>query len=80
MSQNEARNAVNQIKLKMIKLMYKSSETNMSSDIEDILDDVKQLEANLQPRFQAPNCRRVTREELEALCSASNVVIFPAVA
>ena len=45
--------------------------------IEDLNDLLRQLEERKQA---TPNCRRVTREELEALCSASNVVMFPVVA
>lgn len=81
MKQIDARNAVNSIKMKLVKLLYDVDEA-YETPLQEIINDVKQLESALSVRHfvHAPNCRRATPEELERLCSSSNVVIFPAIA
>lgn len=77
MTKTDARNAVNSIKLKLIRLIH-----NIDNEHEDavqvILDEVKALEQSLSIRhfIHAPNARPVTAEELAALRTSSNVVVF----
>ena len=77
MTQADAKNAVNSIKLKLVKLLYDVDEEH-ETPVQEIINDVKQLESALCVRhfIPAPNCRPVTAAELSALCTASNVVIF----
>ena len=79
MTQTDAKNAVNNIKLKLVKLLYFVDREN---EVQEILNDVIELETQLSVRhfIHAPNCRRATPEELDRLCQSSNVFVFPAVA
>ena len=77
MTQAEARNAVNNIKMKVIRLMYDIDEQHEDA-VQMIIDEVKALESALTMRSINPNCRRATPDELRQLCAASNVVMFPA--
>lgn len=78
MTQPEARNAVNRIKLKVTRLLHDIDDYN-EIPTEDILNDLIQLEQSLSIRhfIHAPNCRPATADELQQLCAASNVVMFP---
>ncbi len=78
MTQVEARNAVKKI---YDALEFQLAMGFKNDEIQDILVSLGQLERQLAEHKQAtPNCRRATPEELETLCHASNVVMFPAVA
>lgn len=77
MTQAEARNAVNSIKMKVIRLMYEIDEPHEDA-VQVIIDEVKTLETALTVKSITPNCRRATPDELRQLCAASNVVMFPA--
>ena len=80
MTQADAKNAVNSIKLKLIQLIYAVDEEHEDA-VQVIIDEVKALEQSLSIRhfLPAPNCRKATPDELRQLCAASNVVMFPAV-
>ena len=77
MTQIEARNAVNRLKMKLVQLLY-DVDDRYESDVQDILNDASQLESSLSIRhfIPSPNCRPVTAAELQQLCTASNVVAF----
>ena len=81
MTQQEARNAVIQIKVKLFKLKRRLDFSTDQCLAQEIIDEVHALECRLNARQKAePNCRRATQEEFDQLCQASNVVIFPAAA
>ena len=70
MTQAEAKNAVKHIRQKI-------EAVKNITDMLDILEDVRDLEKRMNERQQAtPNARPATKEELSALCMASNVVAF----
>lgn len=77
MTQTDARNAVNSIKMKLVKLLYDVDEA-YETPVQEIINDVKQLESALSVRHfkPAPNCRSATAAELQRLAASSNVVIF----
>lgn len=77
MTQIEARNAVNSIKLKLIQLIYDVDEEHEDA-VQIIIDEVKDLEQSLSIRhfIPSPNCRKATPEELRQLCASSNVVFL----
>lgn len=77
MTQADAKNAVNSIKLKLIQLIY-DVDARYEADVQVIIDEVKALEQSLSIRhfIHGPNARPVTKEELAALRSSSNVVAF----
>ena len=76
MTQADAKNAVNSIKMKLVKLLYF---VDRETEVQEILNDVIELETQLSVRhfMPAPNCRPATISELSALCASSNVVMFP---
>ena len=83
MTQIEAQNAVKHIEhqIKELKNSVAAFDRTSQTIINNLLDDIHDFLRELETRKQAtPNCRRVTREELEALCNSSNVVMFPAAA
>lgn len=77
MTQTDARNAVNSIKLKLIQLIY-DVDAQYENNVQIIIDEVKALEQSLSIRhfLPSPNARPATPEELAALCASSNVVAF----
>lgn len=79
MTQIDARNAVNSIKLKLIQLFY-DIDSRYEDDVQVILEETTALERSLSIRhfMPSPNCRKATPEELRQLCASSNVVVFPA--
>ena len=81
MTQTEAKNAVQHIKRNLGNALKARTQEEMAAKIFDVMMDVDTLDQRLGERKQAtPNCRPATREELDALCRASNVVMFPDVA
>ena len=77
MTKTDARNAVNSIKLKLIRLIH-DIDNEHEDAVRVILDEVKTLEISLSIGHfnHPPNARPVTAEELAALRSSSNVVAF----
>lgn len=78
MTQIEARNAVNRIKLRMMQLIVEMSDNDLDTQADEILTEIITLEQSLSIRhfIPAPNCRPATAAELQQLAAASNVVIF----
>ena len=79
MTQIDARNAVNRIKLTIICLMGSDMhEEEFDQSMDSLLNDVIDLERSLSVRhfLPAPNCRKATPEELRQLCASSNVVFL----
>lgn len=86
MTQHDAKTAVKHIQHKAQALQAAAQREHttrlmLSISLGSLVEDIDDLLRQLDDRKQAtPNCRRATPEELETLCHASNVVMFPAVA
>lgn len=88
MTQHDAKTAVRHLQrqVETLKtLLFRHIQPPLSPDIYSQLDlvihDIIDLEQQLNERqISKPNCRPATREELDALCQSSTVVMFPAVA
>ncbi len=81
MEKSEARNAIKHIRRNLEKALKQHNHDDAMNTVLDVLSDVMTIEARLdEVKKPQPNCRRATPEELETLCHASNVVMFPAVA
>ena len=81
MTQANAKLAVNGIRRQLEDIVRASSVQLVFPEFVRIISLLEELEQQLNERKPAkPNCRPATKEELAALCAASNVVTFPAVA
>ena len=87
MTQSEARNAVRRIRRNYCELQEFVAKkldpmpAEFLQLLETVAEDLEEFDKQLYLQKQpTPNCRPATQEELRALCSASNVVMFPAVA
>ena len=81
MTQVDAKTAVRHLQRKANELVIlhqdAADETIISSMILSLRDDIDDLARQLDLQRQSkPNCRPATKEELAALCAASNVVAF----
>ena len=84
MTQAEARNAVKRIKALLLHLQTACTVERpwqLTDRVSVILEEIQHMESQLETgKKSLPNCRPATKDELERLCSSSNVVMFPAVA
>ena len=86
MTQHDAKTAVRHLRRNYCELQEIAAKLDgLPEDflclMETIAGDLSSFEQTLHaPKPAMPNCRHATREELETLCHASNVVMFPAVA